>query len=123
MFLMTDREAGLYWEANAEAWTTLARQGYDVYRDLINTPAFFDLLPEVAGLRGLDLGCGEGYNTRKLAERGARMSAIDISPTFLRYASSAVDSPVIEYVRGSGQQLPFGAASFDFVTANMSMMD
>ena len=34
-----------YWEANAEAWTRLARAGYDVYRDALNTPAFLEMLP------------------------------------------------------------------------------
>jgi 2-polyprenyl-3-methyl-5-hydroxy-6-metoxy-1,4-benzoquinol methylase len=64
----------------------LCRQGYDVYRDLLNTPAFLEMLPGVEGMAGLDLGCGEGHNTRLLAGRGARMFAIDVAPTFVRYA-------------------------------------
>ena len=38
------------WEANARAWIELSRAGFDVYRDLVNTPAFFELLLPVAGL-------------------------------------------------------------------------
>jgi len=122
---MTDGEAGRYWEQTAEAWTRLARQGYDVYRDLFNTPAFLDLLPDVAGHVGLDLGCGEGHNTRLLASRGARMCAVDISPTFIRYArETEIEAPVgIRYAVASGQRLPFHHATFDFVTAFMSLMD
>jgi hypothetical protein len=41
---MDHRLAGRYWESNALAWTLLARQGWDVYRDALNTPAFLDLL-------------------------------------------------------------------------------
>ena len=37
------------------------------------------MLPDVRGLAGLDIGCGEGHNTRLLAGRGARLTAIDIS--------------------------------------------
>ena len=33
------------WNANAAAWTELSRAGFDRYRDLVNTPAFFRLLP------------------------------------------------------------------------------
>jgi SAM-dependent methyltransferase len=122
---MDHREAGRYWEENAGSWTLLARQGWDVYRDLVNTPAFFDLLPDVAGLAGLDVGCGEGHNTRLLARRGALIRAIDISPTFIGYAhqQEQQDSLGIHYAVASGQELPFKDAAFDFVIACMSLMD
>ena len=84
---MDHEEAGRYWDANAEVWTKLARAGYDVYRDYLNTPAFFAMLPDVANLSGLDIGCGEGHNTRLLAKRGANITAIDISKEFVRFAS------------------------------------
>lgn len=58
-----------HWEANAETWTQHARAGYDVYRDALNTPAFLAMLPEIKGLEGLDIACGEGSNTRQLADR------------------------------------------------------
>src|SRR6185295_14532567 len=61
---MTHEEAGKFWNENANTWTALARAGYDVYRDYVNTPAFLEMLPEVRGLEGLDIGCGEGHNTR-----------------------------------------------------------
>src|SRR5213082_407214 len=86
---MDHKEVGHYWNESAESWTKLARAGYDVYRDRLNTPAFFAMLPKVEGLSGLDIGCGEGFNTRLLAERGARMKAIDISPVFIKYAQQA----------------------------------
>jgi hypothetical protein len=38
------------WNANAAAWTELSRAGFDFYRDLVNTPAFFAMLPPVEGL-------------------------------------------------------------------------
>src|SRR6185369_8529854 len=122
---MDHREVGRYWEGNAAAWTALSRQGWDVYRDAVNTPAFLAMLPDVAGLRGLDVGCGEGHNTRLLAERGARMTAIDIAPTFVRFArESEVRQPLgIRYLAASGQELPFAPGVFDFVTAWMSLMD
>ncbi len=113
------------WEANAETWTRHARAGYDVCRDVQNTPAFLAILPPVAGLCGLDVGCGEGGNTRHLARLGARMEAIDIAPTFIRHAQAAeVAEPLgIAYQVGDGAELPFGGESFDFVTAFMSLMD
>ena len=122
---MNHRTVGEYWNNNAEAWTKLARAGYDVYRDRLNTPAFLELLPPVTGLQGLDLGCGEGYNTRLLAKRGARMTAIDIAAVFIKHAQ-AEETRVplgIAYREASAVELPFAGDTFDFATAFMSFMD
>ena len=122
---MNHEEAGQYWNENAEVWTRLARDGYDVYRDYLNTPAFLALLPDVRGLTGLDIGCGEGHNTRLLAERGAHVSAIDVSDVFIHYAKQAQErnSRHIDYRVASAVDLPFADASFDFAVAFMSLMD
>ena len=118
-------QVGRYWDENAEAWTELVRAGYDHYRDGVNTPAFLEMLPDVGGLSGLDVGCGEGHNTRLLAGRGARMTGIDISETFIRHATEAEkDEPLgIRYKRASAVELPFEDEVFDFATAFMSLMD
>jgi ubiquinone/menaquinone biosynthesis C-methylase UbiE len=114
-----------YWEENAEAWTRLSRRGYDVYRDHLNTPAFLAMLPDIRGIAGLDIGCGEGNNTRWLAGRGARMTALDISETFIRHASHpqppAPDG--INYLAASAVELPFPDSTFEFATGFMSFMD
>lgn len=122
---MDPLQAAAFWEANAEAWTRFSRAGYDVYRDALNTPAFLAMLPSIAGLDGLDIGCGEGSNTRKLAQLGARMCAIDVAPTFIRHALEveATDPLGIDFRAGDGMVLPFADASFDFATAFMSLMD
>ena len=122
---MDAREAAGDWEKTANAWTKLARAGYDIYRDAFNTPAFLDLLPNVSGLDGLDIGCGEGHNTRLVARRGARMTAIDISESFVRHASEEEDrEPLgIDYRVANATSLPFGDEAFGFATAFMSLMD
>ncbi len=122
---MNAQELAAYWEGNAEAWTRQSRAGLDVYRDVVNTPAFLAMLPPIAGKDGLDIGCGEGTNTRALARLGARMRAVDIAPTFLRHAreTERTDPLGIDILRGDGMALPFADASFDFATAFMSLMD
>ncbi len=101
------REVGKFWNANAHAWTQLVRAGFDIYRDGLNTPAFLRLLPDVQGQRGLDIGCGEGHNTRLLAKRGARMIGVDIAPKFIEYAveSEKRDPFGIEYLVASAVRL------------------
>ena len=113
------------WDGNADVWTRLSRAGYDTYRDHLNTPAFFDMLPDVRGLIGLDIGCGEGYNTRLLARRGAHVTALDIAERFVRHADQPEQQePLgIDYHVASAVKLPYPDATFDFATAFMSLMD
>jgi ubiquinone/menaquinone biosynthesis C-methylase UbiE len=122
---MNDKEAGQYWNENAGVWTFLARRGFDIYRDYLNTPAFFSILPDVNNYYGLDIGCGEGYNTRMLANRGAKVEGIDISEIFIEKAKEAEkENPLgINYQVASATNLPFSESSFDFATAFMSLMD
>jgi SAM-dependent methyltransferase len=122
---MDHREVACCWDGNADAWTRLSRAGYDVYRDYLNTPAFFRMLPPVEGLLGLDIGCGEGHNTRLLAGRGARVRGVDVSRGFIRHArrSEEQERLGIAYQIGSGVKLPYSDTAFDFATAFMSFMD
>src|SRR5882724_12566029 len=115
---MDHKDAGQFWNESAESWVNLARAGYDIYRDHLNTPAFFAMLPDVAGLAGLDIGCGEGHNTRLLAQRGARITAVDIAEDFVACARQAeAEGPLgIDYRVASAVDLPFAAAAFDFAT-------
>jgi ubiquinone/menaquinone biosynthesis C-methylase UbiE len=119
---MEDSTVRRCWEGNARAWTELSRAGYDVCRDHLNTPAFFELLPDVSGLSGIDIGCGEGHNTHLLSARGARMTAVDIALEFARAASGESPSG-IHYLAADALRLPFRDASFDFAAAFMSLMD
>lgn len=118
-------DVGRYWNDNAEVWTQLTRAGYDKYRDVVNTPGFLAMLPDVQGREGLDIGCGEGHNTRLLAARGAKMSALDISEVFIGHArAEEARAPLgIAYRVASAVEVPYPDASFDFATAFMSLMD
>jgi ubiquinone/menaquinone biosynthesis C-methylase UbiE len=122
---MDHKEVGKYWNSNADAWTKLARAGYDVYRDFFNTPQFLEMLPDVKGLRGLDIGCGEGHNTRLVSKLGAHLTAVDIAGRFVRHAyeSEQAEPLGIDYQIASAVELPFKDDAFDFATAFMSFMD
>ena len=77
------------------------------------------------GLSGLDIGCGEGANTRQACPARRPDDAIDMAPTFIRHAQATEDAePLgIAYQVADGMSLPFPTGSFDFVTAFMSLMD
>lgn len=121
---VTHEDSATLWETGAEAWTQYVRSGRDVYRDQHNTPAFLAFLPAVRELAGLDIGCGEGAGTRELAALGARMTGIDVAPTFVQHCAEAerTDPRGITYTAGDAAALPFPDASFDFATAFMTLM-
>ena len=121
---MESDEVRKYWERNAKAWTQLSRAGYDTYRNYLNTPAFC-IVARSCRQRGLDIGCGEGYNTRLLAEHGASVIGLDMSSVFVQQAKSFQSRSSLnpEYLIGNAEELPFADACFDFVTGFMSFMD
>ncbi len=122
---MDHKETGTYWDENAEAWTRLTRMGYDKSRIHLTFPAFLKMLPDVKNLCGLDIGCGEGSNTRAVQKIGAKMTGIDISEKFIQYASDyEKENPIgVKYQVSSAVELPFKNNSFDFTMGTMSFMD
>ena len=65
----------------------------------------FELEP---GMEVLDLACGHGRLTNRLAQRGRRMTGLD-SPLFLKAAREDADARevVVDYVRGDMRALPW----------------
>jgi ubiquinone/menaquinone biosynthesis C-methylase UbiE len=124
--MMNDDDVARYWDANAPTWARHVRKGYDTYRDLYNNPAFFAFCGDLKGLDVLDVGCGEGYNTRIWATQGARMTAVDISPEMIRLAREmeAREPLGIRYEVASANDLSlFARGTFDAVVSPMAMMD
>ncbi len=69
------------------------------------------------GARVLEIGCGMGFHTELMARAGARVSALDLSPTSVaatrrRLELKGLDAELIE---GDAEQLPFEDRTFDFV--------
>ncbi|MBN1797745.1 MAG: class I SAM-dependent methyltransferase [Spirochaetales bacterium] len=121
---MKEHDIKKYWNNNAQAWTELSRQGYDLYRDHIGTPAFLNMLPPVTNMVGLDVGCGEGHNTQLVAERGAVITGIDISDTFIAHAKGRESkNKSLKFMVASACDIPFGADYFDFCVSTMVFMD
>src|SRR5262252_4929937 len=54
-------------------------------------------LGDVTGQDVLDAGCGEGYLARILAARGARVTAVDLSPRLVELARAKASADAIDY--------------------------
>src|SRR5918994_4654026 len=78
------------------------------------------LLPELAGRKVLDLGCGMGTFTLESARRGAHAVGIDFMGTAMAAAGRVARTEGVDgagFVRGDAARLPLKAASFDVVIA------
>jgi len=72
-----------------------------------------ELLGDITNRRVLDAGCGEGYLARALADRGARVTGIDLSPRLIEQARDKDPDGRIDYqVADLSQTLPAMAGSF-----------
>lgn len=114
------------WDDAAEAWADFVRQGKDYFRDELNNPAALGLVGDVKGQLVLDLACGEGYNTRILARKGAKVTGVDFSTKLLDLAKmeEAKKSLGIGYNFSDATDLSsFPDNYFDVVTCFMALMD
>jgi SAM-dependent methyltransferase len=66
------------------------------------------------GRRALELGCGTGEFTCRVAPSGAWLVALDLSPDLLARARARIGGAV-RFVRGNAEALPFPAGHFDAV--------
>jgi ubiquinone/menaquinone biosynthesis C-methylase UbiE len=83
-----------------------------------DSPSFYawalgKLTPE-PGKRLLDVACGEGLLLRQATMRGLVCWGIDLSPAAVEITRRA--APQATLALGSGEQLPYDDASFDYIT-------
>jgi SAM-dependent methyltransferase len=112
-----DSFAGMF-NQNADQW---ARQEPMILSDFTARPQVLQELAPLAGLHVLDLGCGEGYVSRLVAQAGARsVFGIDISSEMIgRARQAAVHAPCpMSFESGNAASFQnYPRATFDRVIA------
>ncbi|HET7792084.1 MAG TPA: class I SAM-dependent methyltransferase [Rhizobacter sp.] len=105
------------YDQTASRWS---RQQPSSLSDYTARPRVMELCAPVAGLRVLDLGCGEGYVSRMLRQAGAAsVLGLDVSPRMIDLARQAeAAQPLgIRYDTADAAQLDSAAGPFDLVVA------
>lgn len=114
---MTDRAIKCRLPNSSDEPDVYFNDDYLYFGDVVNPPeasdrqadAIWKLLSLVQGSPVLELGCGYGRITNRLAKKGARLTGLDISPILLKKAKAdAAESGVdVEYVLGDMRSLPW----------------
>ncbi len=85
-------------------------------------PALRALLPDLQGLRVLDLGCGYGWFCRFARESGAAsVLGTDLSGKMLERAREMTSDPAIAYRRADLETLTLEAGTFDLVYSSLTL--
>ena len=119
-----DRTATRTWErltsdAPVSGVRATVRAGRDRMRDLMLS----QLPGDLNGARVLDAGCGTGAMAVALAERGARVTAVDISPELIKIAEARCPDHLRRKITfGAGDMLSPQWGHFDHAVAMDSLI-
>jgi len=115
------------WNAMADAYDAYVGTREDYYRTQVMGPGLLAACGPVRGVRVLDLGCGQGYFTRLLAQEGATVVGVDISERLIHHAVRrerlnplGIRYDVLDAADIAAQWQP---ASFDMVASCIALQD
>lgn len=85
-------------------------------------PTLRRMLPDLAGKRVLDLGCGFGWHCRYAVEQGAAsVLGVDISQKMLAVAREKTADPRIAYVCAAVEDMALPAGAYDVVLSSLAL--
>jgi 2-polyprenyl-3-methyl-5-hydroxy-6-metoxy-1,4-benzoquinol methylase len=117
------------WEANAEVWDSRMGDNGNDFFNVLCWPSLVSLLDVQAGRRYLDIACGNGLTSRRLAALGAQVTAFDFSANLIEKARTRSTNyqSLITYhiIDATNEQelLSLGEQPFDAALSNMALFD
>ncbi|MCL7454072.1 MAG: class I SAM-dependent methyltransferase, partial [Anaerolineae bacterium] len=116
------------WDVNAAFWDGRMGEGND-FVEVLLWPATERLLAVVPGERVLDVACGNGLASRRLAALGAEVVAFDFAPAMIEHArrrtTAHADRITYHVLDGTDETalLTLGEGRFDAALCQMALFD
>ena len=105
---------------NSENYATMVVD--NIYNALYERPGILNLLPNLEKKRVLDAGCGPGFHTKWMVDKGALVTAVDVSEKMLAIAKKRVGDAVTFYHHDLSTPLHFlEDQSQDIVLSSLSV--
>ncbi len=111
-----------FWNRVADDWRTQVGDSGDTNRRFNSDPVLWAFAGNVKGLSVLDAGCGTGYLSNELSDRGARVIGVDLSPRMIDLARASY--PDLDFQLSSCSDLSFlDNNRVDLIVSNYVLMD
>lgn len=116
------------WDANAEHWDERMGDDGNDFFNILCWPILASFLDAQPGRHILDIACGNGLTSRRLAALGANITAFDFSANLIEKAKArSPHAPRITYqvLDATDEQalLSLGEHKFDSALSNMALFD
>lgn len=121
--MVDKRSSKTYWGKVAKSYDKLIGETGDKAHSLVINPIVLDFLGDLKGKIVLDAGCGNGYWSRRLAQRAKKVVGIDFAEELIKIANSKPFSPNLEFRQGNLKELECPDSEFDIALCNMVLMD
>lgn len=110
------------WDVIAEEYSGNVGEHGDIYHRTYLNPVVLKLLGDMKNKKILDLACGNGYFSFKMAKKQAIVTGVDYSKKLIDIAKSKKSN--VKFFVGDSSNMKFlKKNSFDFVISNMAFHD
>jgi len=118
---LSDKKIVDSWKNNVTPWVSAIKNNEITSRVLVTNQAILDSIKSRNPKTVLDIGCGEGWLVRSLADLGIDALGIDVIPEFIDYASKEGKGryKVLSYENISANKLK---EKYDVVVSNFSLL-